>query len=124
MNFSKLVSFLTFYGPPISHMVPLYPLRSCVRVVRSERAGMGKSLYIQRLEEKLEAKTQQGPHRVIIPVHGPKVTFGSIVQALKYPFEKTTNQDSDHGIIFHLDISPSVRIFNSVIDIIFAIHRY
>ena len=119
------MNFRSQHGPPISNTVPLYPrFRSSVRVVRSERAGMGKSLYIQRLEEKLEAKTQHGPHRVIIPVHGPKVTFDSIVQALKYPFEKTTNQDIDHGIIFHLDISPSVRIFNSVIDIIFAIHRY
>ena len=71
---------------------------------------MGKSLYIQRLKEELETKTDQlGPHHVIIPVHGPKVTFDSIVQALKHPFENTTDQDSDHGIIFHLDISPSVR---------------
>ena len=71
---------------------------------------MGKSLYIQRLKEELESKSQQGPHHIVIPVHGPKVTFDSIVQALKHPFEKTTDQDSDHGIIFHLDISPSVRI--------------
>ena len=91
--------------------------------MRSARAGMGKSLYIQRLKEKLETKTQQGPHRVIIPVHGPKVTFDSIVQALKYPFLKMTDQDSEQPIIFHLDISPSVRISNSIIDIIFAIYR-
>ena len=71
---------------------------------------MGKSLYIQRLKEKLESKSQQELCYVVIPVHGPKVTFDSIVQALKHPFEKTTDQDRDYGIIFHLDISPSVRI--------------
>ena len=72
---------------------------------------MGKSLYIQRLKEELESKTdQQGPHHVIIPVHGPKVTFDTIVQALKHSFEKITNQDSGQAIIFHIDISPSVRL--------------
>ena len=87
----------------------LSSLRSYVRVVKSERAGMGKSLYIQRLKEELVTKTDQGPHRVIIPVHGPKITFDSIVQALKHPFEETTDQDCGQAIIFHLDISPIVR---------------
>ena len=90
-------------------------ISSYVRVVKSERAGMGKSLYIQRLTEELDTKTdQQGPHHVIIPVHGPKVTFDTIVQALKHPFEKMTNQDSGQAIIFHIDISPSVRFSNSL----------
>ena len=76
---------------------------------------MGKSLYIQRLKEELQAKTQKGPHHVIIPVHGPKVTFDTIVQALKHPFnEKSTDQDSGQAIIFHIDISPSVRLSKSI----------
>ena len=91
-------------------------ISSYVRVVKSERAGMGKSLYIQRLTEELESKTdQQGPHHVIIPVHGPKVTFDTIVQALKHPFDKMTDQDSSgQAIIFHIDISPSVRLSKSL----------
>ena len=76
---------------------------------------MGKSLYIQRLKEELENKTdQKGPHHIIIPVHGPKVTFDTIVQALKQPFEKMTDQDSRQAIIFHIDISPSVRFSKSL----------
>ena len=76
---------------------------------------MGKSLYIQRLTEELETKTdQQGPHHVIIPAHGPKVTFDTIVQALKHPLEKMTDQDSGQTIIFHIDISPSVRLSKSL----------
>ena len=91
-------------------------ISSYVRVVKSERAGMGKSLYIQRLTEELETKTdQKGPYHVIIPVHGPKVTFDTIVQALKHPFEKMTDQDSSgQAIIFHIDISPSVRLSKSL----------
>ena len=43
-------------------------IRSCVRVVTSERAGMGKSLYIHRLTEDLMTKICVGPHKVIIPI--------------------------------------------------------
>ena len=99
---------------------------SYVRVVKSERAGMGKSLYIQRLKEELQAKTRKGPHYVIIPVHGPKVTFDTIVQALKHPFEKMTDQDSGQAIIFHIDISPSVRFSKSLSLMLFLqqLNRY
>ena len=85
---------------------------------------MGKSLYIQRLTEELETKSDQlGPHHVIIPVHGPKVTFDTIVQALKHPFEK---KDSGQAIIFHIDISPSVRSSKSLSLMIFLqqLNRY
>ena len=77
--------------------------RSYVRVVTSQRAGMGKSLYIKRRVEALdELDTTQGQHEVIIPIHGPAVTPNTILGALKeylgicYP------------IIFHFDIAPSV----------------
>ena len=54
--------------------------RSCVRVVISERPGMGKSLYIKRM-----ANTLFGLHKdnhIIIPMHGPDVTPDKIVQFL------------------------------------------
>ena len=88
---------------------------------------MGKSLYIQRMTEELETKSDQlGPHHVIIPVHGPKVTFDTIVQALKHPFGKMTDQDSGQAIIFHIDISPSVRFSKSLSLMIFLqqLNRY
>ena len=77
--------------------------RSCVRVVTSERAGMGKSLYIHRLTEHLMTKTSVGPHKVIIPIHGPKVTSDSVVSTLM------NYCDNTNATIFHLDISPNVR---------------
>ena len=80
-----------------------YIIRSCVRVVTSKRAGMGKSLYIYRLTEDLMTKTSVGPHKVIIPIHGPKVTSDSVVNTLM------NYCDNTNATIFHLDISPNVR---------------
>ncbi|XP_019863183.1 PREDICTED: E3 ubiquitin-protein ligase RNF213-like, partial [Amphimedon queenslandica] len=78
---------------------------SCVRVVTSDRTGMGKSLYIQRMKEELKSKCYGVSSDVIIPVHGPKVTSDSIVQLLK---SSVGNKDTNQAIIFHLDISPNV----------------
>ena len=74
----------------------------------SERAGMGKSLYIHRLTEDLMTKTSVGPHKVIIPIHGPKVTSDSVVSTLMNYWDNT------NATIFHLDISPNVRPILSV----------
>uniref|UniRef100_A0A1X7TWB5 RZ-type domain-containing protein n=1 Tax=Amphimedon queenslandica TaxID=400682 RepID=A0A1X7TWB5_AMPQE len=82
------------------------PKSSYVRVVTSSRAGMGKSLYIQRMKEELSAKKPSNNiSDVVIPVHGPKVTFDSVVQSLKQPFEQ---HDSNQAILFHLDVAPNV----------------
>jgi len=64
---------------------------------------MGKSLYIQRLTEDLMTTTTVGPHEIIIPIHGPKVTPDTIVNTLM------NHCDNSHATIFHLDISPNVR---------------
>ena len=76
--------------------------------MRSTRAGMGKSLYIQRMKEELKSKKKSTPSLcdVVIPVHGPKVTFDSIIQSLKEPFN--TSQDGSQACIFHFDVSPNV----------------
>ena len=78
------------------------PDRSSVRVVTSNRAGMGKSLYIKRLREALERKTRCRPVEVVVPIHGPVVTADSVVEALIQHFGNT------QSTIFHLDISPNV----------------
>ena len=73
-----------------------------MRVVTSSRAGMGKSLYIQRRKEALKSVTTDGPHEVIVPIHGPMVTPDTVVGALKPHMGKS------HPVIFHLDIAPNV----------------
>ena len=76
--------------------------RSCVRIVTSNRAGMGKSLYIKRLREALETQTSVQPLEVVVPLHGPVVTADTVVKALEKHFGKHT------ATIFHIDIAPSV----------------
>ena len=76
--------------------------RSCVRVVTSSRAGMGKSLYIKRLKEKLETQTICRPVEVVVPIHGPVVTADTVVEALM------KHIGDSRATIFHLDIAPNV----------------
>ena len=80
--------------------------RSYVRVVTSQRAGMGKSLYIQRRREALKSVTTHGPHEVIVPIHGPMVTPDTVVGALK------PHMGMSRPIIFHLDIAPNVSYWS------------
>ena len=77
-----------------------------MRVVSSTRSGMGKSLYIQRLTETLQAMlpSNAAVARVSIPIHGPVVIPDMMLDF----FEK--HMDSDVCIIYHLDIAPSVRL--------------
>ncbi len=68
---------------------------------------MGKSLYVKRLFEKLQARAGvDGCQEVIIPIHGPKVYIDSLVEALCY-----INDDDDDNIkptLYHIDVSQSV----------------
>ena len=76
--------------------------RSCVRIVTSDRAGMGKSLCIKRLREALETQSSIQPLKVVVPMHGPVVTADTVMKALEKHFGK------ESATIFHLDIAPSV----------------
>ena len=76
-------------------------------MVTSDRTGMGKSLYIQRMKEELKTKCSGLSTDVIVPVHGPKVTCDSIVQLFRTSF---VNDNTNQTILFHLDISPNVSI--------------
>ena len=79
-------------------------------MVTSERAGMGKSLCIQRMKEELKMKFNQEFCDIVVPIHGPRVTFDTIVQ----PLVQFNDYDTNQPIIFHLDISPNVR-YNGII---------
>ena len=75
---------------------------SCVRIVSSTRAGMGKTLFVNRMADKLRQLKMQGTVLVTIPIHGPQVTTDSVMQYL------VNHQDSSYCTILHFDISPSV----------------
>ena len=88
----------------ILHVYVIAVYRSKVRVVSSTRSGMGKSLYIQRLTETLQALLPSNAvARVTIPIHGPTITPDMMLDF----FEK--HMDTDVCTIYHLDIAPSVN---------------
>ncbi len=75
--------------------------RSYVRVVLSERAGMGKSQYISTLRKELDRKLNNSNNSIVVPIHGPVVTADSIIDGLR-------QTDCSKPTIFHFDIAPSV----------------
>ena len=76
--------------------------RSCVRVVTSDYAGMGKSFHIKRLAKNLQTCFQgkQATKCNIIPIHGPEVTADSVMELLNKHLQYS---------MFHIDIAASVR---------------
>ncbi|XP_078674105.1 E3 ubiquitin-protein ligase rnf213-alpha-like isoform X2 [Branchiostoma floridae x Branchiostoma belcheri] len=84
--------------------------RSSVRVVSSQRAGVGKSLVVQRLSEEL---TKKLPRRlrgklsyIKVPLHEATVNNDAVLEAL---LPHSVNPASPSPRIIHLDISPLVH---------------
>ena len=71
------------------------------RVVTSNCAGMGKSLYIRRLVEKF--KDQHDCLHQVVTLHGPDVNNDMVVKVLH-----DVTETPDKGIVYHLDISERV----------------
>ena len=68
---------------------------------------MGKSLYIQRMVEQLQAKISGiGKTCVTVPLHGPQVSPDIVMDYLV----KCMKESARTTCIFHLDIAPSVSI--------------
>ena len=64
---------------------------------------MGKTLFVTRMAEKLQAVVPAAHSPLItIPVHGPVVTTDSIVQCL------VGHENTSECTIIHFDISPLV----------------
>lgn len=63
---------------------------------------MGKTLFVTRMKEKLEAVIPGKNPLITIPVHGPVVTKDSIMEFL------VPHEDICDCTILHFDISPSV----------------
>ncbi|XP_064404373.1 E3 ubiquitin-protein ligase RNF213-like isoform X3 [Halichondria panicea] len=78
------------------------PDNSCVRVVSSNRSGMGKSLYIKQMAESLKQATSNNAFHVTIPIHGSVVSTDTLMDS----FKKHTGRDN--CTIYHLDIAPNV----------------
>ncbi len=78
--------------------------RSFVRFFVSDRSGMGKSLYINRLAEKLKFKLQYSAEivHVSIPLHGPVVNPDTLLELFKDHARNPT------CCIYHIDIAPNV----------------
>lgn len=80
-----------------------YMHSSSVRIVSSDRSGMGKSLYIRNLAERLREKQPDSDAvHVTIPLHGPIVTPDTVMELFKDHFEKPS------CCIYHIDIAPNV----------------
>ena len=90
----------------ITFLIEIFP-SSCVRIVCSDRSGMGKSLYIQRLAENLARNSNQPKLaiHITIPLHGPRVTPDTVLELFKDHFR---NQSC---CIYHIDIAPNVSKF-------------
>ena len=78
-------------------------------VVYSKRPGMGKSLYIQRLAEKLTENNVEYKCTIArIPIHGPSVSPSAIMRQLTE--ECSQDPSATHKQIIHLDVSHSVSL--------------
>jgi len=92
--------------------------RSRVRVVSSPRSGMGKSLFVQRMVEKLQTHTSQKNCHLIIPIHGPVVNVSMLLDLLEQGLSM------DLCTVIHIDIAESVScihrfkaVYRSVFDL-------
>ena len=98
--------------------------RSTVRLVLSNRAGMGKSLFITRMAEKLakrlfqftpQQNRQAADKLVTIPIHGPDISNDDVIDILsKLSFCQGPK-------ILHLDVASQVSLSDAAITTI--LHR-
>jgi len=69
--------------------------------VASDVSGMGKSLYVKRLSQKLQAPKSL----VVVPIHGPVVNADTVMASLCHHIP---DYSAPPAQIIHLDIAPSV----------------
>nr|XP_046270196.1 E3 ubiquitin-protein ligase rnf213-alpha isoform X2 [Scatophagus argus] len=77
--------------------------RLCVGVVSSKRAGVGKSLYIRRLYEKLKLSTKKSSVMKCIRLIEPNVDENAILQSL------LNTPKTKELVMFHFDVTSSVQ---------------
>ncbi|KAK3096790.1 hypothetical protein FSP39_003301 [Pinctada imbricata] len=86
-------------------------LKSSVRVVKSWRAGVGKTLYKQRMAEKIEtlmmSSRRQTGGVITIPLHEREINVNEIMRIL---LEQTLRAGSHEPRLFHIDIYHEVQV--------------
>uniref|UniRef100_A0A8C8S421 RING-type E3 ubiquitin transferase n=1 Tax=Pelusios castaneus TaxID=367368 RepID=A0A8C8S421_9SAUR len=92
---------------PAGSAASVFSGNMCVGIVTSKRAGVGKSLYVKRLHEKLKTKLHDAsvPLKTIRLIE-PYVDEGKVLRSL-LPFLKL--QYSQNPMIFHFDVTSSVQ---------------
>ncbi|WAR08837.1 RN213-like protein [Mya arenaria] len=88
----------------------LHRHRSTVWVVKSTRAGMGKSLYAERLTSQLatlKKRSDTDSRRITIPLQEKAVNSFAISEQL---LQNTTCPERSTTNIFHLDVYPEVSV--------------
>ncbi|XP_062976189.1 E3 ubiquitin-protein ligase RNF213-like [Elgaria multicarinata webbii] len=92
---------------PASSSASVFKDQMCVAIVSSKRAGVGKSLYVKRLHEKMEAKLQNDAVPLkTIRLTDPHVNEDKVLKSL-LPF--LNDQYQNQPMIFHFDITSSVQ---------------
>ncbi|KAM9780063.1 E3 ubiquitin-protein ligase rnf213-alpha-like [Neosynchiropus ocellatus] len=77
--------------------------RLCVGVVSSRRAGVGKSLYVKRIFEKLQEISPEPPVMKCVRMTQPNVDENLVLQTLM------NTPNSSQLAVFHIDVTSSVQ---------------
>ncbi|KAM6377190.1 E3 ubiquitin-protein ligase RNF213 [Pluvialis apricaria] len=92
---------------PSSSAASVFKDNMCVGIVSSKRAGMGKSLYVKRLHERLQEEQPDYTKLLkTIRLIEPEVDEDKVLKSL-LPFLKRKHQTKP--MIFHFDITSSVQ---------------
>ncbi|KAM7035519.1 E3 ubiquitin-protein ligase RNF213 [Acridotheres tristis] len=92
---------------PSSSAAAVFKEHMCVGIVSSKRAGMGKSLYVKRLHERLKEEQPDCTELLkTIRLIEPEVDEDKVLKSL-LPFLKREHQTKP--MIFHFDITSSVQ---------------
>ncbi|KAH0629366.1 hypothetical protein JD844_011399 [Phrynosoma platyrhinos] len=91
----------------VNSLASVFKDQLCVGIVSSQRAGVGKSLFVKRLHEKMEAKllNRRVPLKTIRLID-PYVDESKVLKSL-LPF--LDQQHQKQPMIFHFDITSSVQ---------------
>ncbi|XP_041073204.1 E3 ubiquitin-protein ligase rnf213-alpha-like [Carcharodon carcharias] len=105
----KIQSYLKEHyriAPAISSAASVFEDRMFVRIISSERAGVGKSLYVKRLHETLKKQTRNVNVLKTIRLIEPRVDENKVLKTV-LSFMKSSNEKEP--MIFHFDITSSVQ---------------
>lgn len=83
-------------------LILFFNYRSCVRVISSDRSGMGKSFYVQQLAQQITKTMGRTSASCTIPIHGPEVTADTVMDFLIHHLQDPLCS------MYHLDIASNV----------------